>query len=141
MCGICGQYNFGGGGPVQREDIEHMTATMVHRGPDDEGYFLSGPLGLGFRRLSIIDIEGGHQPMSDREKLALIFLPGFSMAEKVTDVSGRGVGMDVVKTNLDQLKGEIDIETQVVRGTRIRMTLPYNSTAVRCASRFPGDRW
>src|SRR5690349_7197325 len=43
-----------------------MTGSLVHRGPDDEGFFLSGPLGLGFRRLSIIDLGGGHQPMSDQ---------------------------------------------------------------------------
>jgi len=44
-----------------------MTNRMVHRGPDDEGLYLSGSLGLGFRRLSIIDLGGGHQPMSDQE--------------------------------------------------------------------------
>lgn len=50
-----------------RADIERMTRTLVHRGPDDEGAYVSGPLGLGFRRLSIIDLAGGHQPMSDAE--------------------------------------------------------------------------
>ena len=49
--------------------------------------------------------------MSNREKINLIFLPGFSTADKVTDVSGRGVGMDVVKTNLDRLGGIIDIDS------------------------------
>src|SRR5262249_14739063 len=67
MCGICGQYNFGNQAPVRRADLEAMTRSIAHRGPDDEGYFLDGPLGLGFRRLSIIDLAGGHQPMSDRE--------------------------------------------------------------------------
>lgn len=67
MCGICGQYNFGTEAPVLRADIERMTRTLVHRGPDDEGAYVSGPLGLGFRRLSIIDLAGGHQPMSDAE--------------------------------------------------------------------------
>ena len=65
MCGICGQFNYQRQAPVWRGDIEKMARSMVHRGPDDEGYYVSGPLGLGFRRLSIIDIEGGHQPMSD----------------------------------------------------------------------------
>jgi asparagine synthase (glutamine-hydrolysing) len=51
-----------------------MAGTMVHRGPDDEGYHFSGPLGFGFRRLSIIDLEGGHQPMSDAdEKIWVVF--------------------------------------------------------------------
>jgi asparagine synthase (glutamine-hydrolysing) len=67
MCGICGQYNFGSEIPVELGTIKRMTDSIAHRGPDDEGFFLSGPLGLGFRRLSIIDLTGGHQPMSDEE--------------------------------------------------------------------------
>lgn len=59
-----------------REDLEKMTRTMVHRGPDDEGYHLDGPLGFGFRRLSIIDLEGGHQPMSDREESVWVVFNG-----------------------------------------------------------------
>ena len=65
MCGICGQFNYEWLAPVSRREIEKMARSIVHRGPDDEGYYVSGPVGLGFRRLSIIDIEGGHQPMSD----------------------------------------------------------------------------
>jgi two-component system chemotaxis sensor kinase CheA len=62
--------------------------------------------------------------MSDREKMALIFMPGVSTAEKVSDVSGRGVGMDVVKTNLDRLGGKIDIESTPGRGSSFRIKLP-----------------
>jgi two-component system, chemotaxis family, sensor kinase CheA len=62
--------------------------------------------------------------MSDKEKINLIFMPGFSTAEKVTDVSGRGVGMDVVKTNLDKLGGVIDIDSKLGEGTTIRIKLP-----------------
>lgn len=62
--------------------------------------------------------------MSDKEKANLIFLPGLSTAEMVTDVSGRGVGMDVVKSNLDQLGGQVDIETVRGKGTTIRIKLP-----------------
>ena len=62
--------------------------------------------------------------MSDKEKVNLIFLPGFSTAEKVTDVSGRGVGMDVVKTNLDKLGGVVDIDSEPGKGTTIRIKLP-----------------
>jgi two-component system, chemotaxis family, sensor kinase CheA len=64
------------------------------------------------------------QAMSDREKMALIFLPGVSTAEKVSDVSGRGVGMDVVKTNLDRLGGKIEIESNPGKGCRFRIKLP-----------------
>jgi asparagine synthase (glutamine-hydrolysing) len=74
MCGICGQYNFKAHDPVIREDIEKMTKTLVHRGPDDEGYYISGPVGLGFRRLSIIDLQGGHQPMFDSDlRVCIVF--------------------------------------------------------------------
>ena len=76
MCGICGQYNFKSQAPVLRRDIEKMAGSIVHRGPDDEGYYISGPLGLGFRRLSIIDIEGGHQPMSDAEESVRVVFNG-----------------------------------------------------------------
>ena len=65
--------------------------------------------------------------MSDRDKMALIFMPGVSTAEKVSDVSGRGVGMDVVKTNLDRLGGKIEIDSAPGRGTRFRIKLPADS--------------
>jgi two-component system chemotaxis sensor kinase CheA len=64
------------------------------------------------------------QTMSDQEKMHLIFLPGLSTAEKVTDVSGRGVGMDVVKTNLARLGGKVDIESEIGQGTLFRIKLP-----------------
>ena len=76
MCGICGQYNFRERVPVLRQDIEAMTRTLVHRGPDDEGYLIDGPLGLGFRRLSIIDLAGGHQPMSDPDETVWVIFNG-----------------------------------------------------------------
>jgi len=76
MCGICGQYNFGNRAPVLRRNIEAMARSLVHRGPDDEGYYVAGPLGFGFRRLSIIDLEGGHQPMSDQEESVWVVFNG-----------------------------------------------------------------
>ena len=63
MCGICGVYNAGTQEPVSPQLIEQMTHLIAHRGPDDSGLHLDGPLGLGFARLSIIDLGGGHQPM------------------------------------------------------------------------------
>ncbi len=62
--------------------------------------------------------------MSDKEKIHLIFMPGFSTAKEVTDVSGRGVGMDVVKTNLDKLGGVVDIDSSLGKGTSIKIKLP-----------------
>lgn len=76
MCGICGQFNFGSQAPVRRADIEAMTKSIAHRGPDDEGYHFDGPIGLGFRRLSIIDLSGGHQPMSDQDGTTWVVFNG-----------------------------------------------------------------
>jgi len=76
MCGICGQFNFARNEPVEPETIRRMTDSIRHRGPDDEGYLISGPLGLGFRRLSIIDLAGGHQPMSDVEETVWVIFNG-----------------------------------------------------------------
>src|SRR5580658_5182013 len=76
MCGICGQYNFGDRAPVQHHTLKRMAASITHRGPDDEGYYIEGPLGLGFRRLSIIDLAGGHQPMSDVEETVWVIFNG-----------------------------------------------------------------
>src|SRR5437667_7729143 len=76
MCGIAGQFNFERREPVERETIVRMARSIAHRGPDDEGFFIAGPVGLGFRRLSIIDLVGGHQPMSDAEETVWIIFNG-----------------------------------------------------------------
>uniref|UniRef100_A0A7V6DR25 asparagine synthase (glutamine-hydrolyzing) n=1 Tax=Desulfobacca acetoxidans TaxID=60893 RepID=A0A7V6DR25_9BACT len=67
MCGLCGVLNFNGQTQVDQEKLAAMTATLSQRGPDDVGYFCSGPVGLGHRRLSIIDLETGHQPLSNED--------------------------------------------------------------------------
>ena len=100
MCGICGQYNFGSPAPVRRSDIEAMTNSIVHRGPDDEGYFIAGPLGFGFRRLSIIDLAGGRQPMSDQEESVWVVFNGeiYNFPELKRELQGYG---HVFRTNCD----------------------------------------
>ncbi|MGD8538846.1 MAG: asparagine synthase (glutamine-hydrolyzing) [Candidatus Aminicenantes bacterium] len=67
MCGICGTVKLEGDSSVSRSIISAMCATIEHRGPDDEGIFVTDHVGLGARRLSIIDIEGGHQPLSNED--------------------------------------------------------------------------
>ncbi|MDA8263167.1 MAG: chemotaxis protein CheW [Actinomycetota bacterium] len=68
--------------------------------------------------------------MSEREILALIFLPGFSTADKVTNVSGRGVGMDVVKTNIEKIGGSIDLFTAPGEGTTFKIKIPLTLAIV-----------
>jgi asparagine synthase (glutamine-hydrolysing) len=67
MCGLCGMFESGGTRVVSREKLKAMADTIRHRGPDDEGFYASGPVGLAHRRLSIIDVEGGHQPLSNED--------------------------------------------------------------------------
>ncbi len=64
------------------------------------------------------------EQMNEREILQLIFLPGFSTAEAVTSVSGRGVGMDVVRTNVEKIGGKVDVESQAGRGSILRLRIP-----------------
>ena len=92
MCGICGQFNFARDEPVEPEIVRRMTDSIAHRGPDDEGYFFSGPLGLGFRRLSIIDLAGGHQPMSDAEETVWVIFNGeiYNFKELRAELEQRG---------------------------------------------------
>jgi asparagine synthase (glutamine-hydrolysing) len=65
MCGITGIMQFGRGEQVDPAVLRRMCAEMVHRGPDDDGIFTEGPVGLGMRRLSIVDLTTGHQPISN----------------------------------------------------------------------------
>jgi two-component system chemotaxis sensor kinase CheA len=69
--------------------------------------------------------------MSDREALLLTCLPGMSLAKKVTDVSGRGVGMDVVKENVESVSGSVEIESTKMKGTTIRMNLPLTVSIIK----------
>ncbi|MFN2123383.1 MAG: asparagine synthetase B, partial [Candidatus Promineifilaceae bacterium] len=64
MCGICGIFDPDG---VSREDIQLMAQEIAHRGPDDQGFYVNGRIGLGNRRLSIIDLAGGHQPIGNED--------------------------------------------------------------------------
>ena len=76
MCGICGIVNFNAADPVNEAVIRNMTQSLTHRGPDDEGYFVKGRVGLGHRRLSIIDRSGGKQPISNEDVSSVIIFNG-----------------------------------------------------------------
>jgi asparagine synthase (glutamine-hydrolysing) len=67
MCGICGKLEFDPEAKVSPNLLKKMADAIVHRGPDDDGYYFDGRIGLGFRRLSIIDLSGGHQPLSNED--------------------------------------------------------------------------
>src|SRR5271156_2639404 len=76
MCGICGKLNFEKGVGVKPGLIRTMMDTIRHRGPDDEGLHIASEVGLGFRRLSIIDLSHGHQPLSNEDVTIWIVFNG-----------------------------------------------------------------
>lgn len=76
MCGICGKLEFDPEATVAPNLLKHMADAIVHRGPDDEGYYAKGQIGLGFRRLSIIDLSGGHQPLANEDDSIWIVFNG-----------------------------------------------------------------
>ena len=100
MCGICGKFALGANETVSPELVTAMAATIHHRGPDDEGYYISGPVGLGFRRLSIIDLQSGHQPLSNEDGSIWIVFNGeiYNYKELRAFLLGKG---HVFKTQTD----------------------------------------
>jgi asparagine synthase (glutamine-hydrolysing) len=92
MCGIAGFFNpdesFRGG----REVLEAMTNALYHRGPEEDGYFYGGHIGLGHRRLSIIDVSGGRQPIYNEDDTVCVVLNGeiFNYVELMEDLKKRG---------------------------------------------------
>lgn len=84
--------------------------------------------GLNHERILAKAVERGlvreHQQLSEEEIANLLFLPGFSTAEKITEVSGRGVGMDVVKRMVEEMRGQVAIRSQAGRGTTVTILLP-----------------
>ena len=67
MCGIAGIFEFGEKAHVDSDVLRRMCDVIAHRGPDDDGFFTQGRIGLGMRRLSIVDLSTGHQPISDED--------------------------------------------------------------------------
>ena len=92
MCGIAGVVKFGRDERVQGDTIRQMCAVMSHRGPDDDGFYVSGPVGLGMRRLSIVDLARGHQPISNEDETAWIVFNGeiYNHAELREQLQARG---------------------------------------------------
>lgn len=92
--------------------------------------------GMDANKLKLKAIEKGlitpqeADMMPDKEAYMLVFRPGFSTAAKVTDVSGRGVGMDVVLTAVKEAKGKVDVESEMGRGSTITMTMPMSTTLI-----------
>ncbi len=92
MCGIAGAASFGGAPPPDEHLVRAMCATIVHRGPDDEGIGVFGPVAMGMRRLSIIDLAGGHQPIFNEDRSVAVVFNGeiYNFRELRADLEARG---------------------------------------------------
>jgi asparagine synthase (glutamine-hydrolysing) len=92
MCGIAGIVSAQAGDRIDAETIHRMCQSIVHRGPDDEGVFVKDGTGLGMRRLSIIDVAGGHQPVFNEDKSIWIVYNGeiYNFAELRPELESRG---------------------------------------------------
>ena len=91
MCGIAGRIN-ASGEPVTASEIHAMCNAIVHRGPDDEGLYVAGSVGLGMRRLSIIDLSGGKQPIHNEDRSLWVVLNGeiYNFQQLRIELEGRG---------------------------------------------------
>lgn len=92
MCGICGKLNFDRAARVAPSLLRAMADSIYHRGPDDDGYYFAGPVGFGFRRLAIIDLNTGHQPISNEDGTVWIVFNGeiYNYRELRHDLLARG---------------------------------------------------
>ena len=132
---------------ILRNSIDHGVETpelRIERGKPEVGKVVLGARYEGNEILISVEDDGGGinrdmvlrkaeekgllkvapELMSDREVFALVFEPGFSTAKEITDISGRGVGMDVVKKNIEKLRGSIDVASQYGKGTKITLRIP-----------------
>src|SRR5882762_1103076 len=100
MCGICGKLMFEREGRVSPALVRSMADAIQHRGPDDDGYHFSGPIGLGFRRLSIVDVSTGHQPISNEDGSVWVVFNGeiYNYRELRAELAAKG---HTLKTQTD----------------------------------------
>lgn len=92
MCGICGVFHYDARRDADAAILTAMTDVITHRGPDDSGHYLDGPVGLGMRRLSIIDLSTGHQPILNEDRSLAVVCNGeiYNFKELRTSLAGRG---------------------------------------------------
>ncbi len=92
MCGIAGAFHYKSNMPVSRNSLQKMSGEIIHRGPDDEGFYLGNSVGLAFRRLSIIDLNTGNQPIHNEDKTVWVVFNGeiYNYIELRADLKEQG---------------------------------------------------
>src|SRR5215468_1799287 len=113
-----------------RLDAYHQANQLIVEISDDGAGIDHNRLKAKALKVDVINAEEAER-MSPAEALDLIFRPGFSTAEEITEISGRGVGLDVVRSVLHRLKGTVELETQLGRGTKFRLKLPLTLAIIK----------
>ncbi|EHE0558045.1 chemotaxis protein CheA, partial [Campylobacter upsaliensis] len=116
-------------GVVQLKAYNEGNHIVVEITDDGKGLDASGLKMKALEKNFITEKEA--KQMTDKEAFALIFKPGFSTAAKVTNVSGRGVGMDVVKTNIEKLNGVIEIDSELGKGSTFKLKIPLTLVIIQ----------
>lgn len=116
-------------GVVQLKAYNEGNHIVVEITDDGKGLDASGLKMKALEKNFITEKEA--KQMTDKEAFALIFKPGFSTAAKVTNVSGRGVGMDVVKTNIEKLNGVIEIDSELGKGSTFKLKIPLTLAIIQ----------
>ena len=95
MCGIAGIFDLNGRRSIREEILKGITRTLAHRGPDGEGYYIEPGVGLGHRRLSIIDLEGGKQPLFNEDQTVCVTYNGeiYNFQEIQEELEGNSAGL------------------------------------------------
>ena len=116
---------------------------LLHQGNELSVSFADDGAGLDLARIRAKAISGGAAPnaneLSDAEASNLIFLPGFSTANTVTEISGRGIGMDVVRAEMNAVGGRIETQTEAGKGTQFRLILPLTTAVTQVVMLRMGD--
>jgi two-component system, chemotaxis family, sensor kinase CheA len=113
-----------------RLDAYHQANQLVVEISDDGGGIDAAKLKAKALKVDLINLEEAER-MSQAEAMELIFRPGFSTADEITEISGRGVGLDVVRSVLHRLKGTVELETQPGQGTKFRLKLPLTLAIIK----------
>ena len=122
---------------LERGKTEHGTVTIEARHESGEVWIIVSDDGGGMPRDIILDkaiskglVEGDGADMRDEDVYKLVFEPGFSTAAQVTEISGRGVGMDVVKKNIEKINGRVDIKSTLGKGSSFIMRIPLTMAII-----------
>ena len=100
MCGIAGKVNFDPQQPVDRDRLAAMASVITHRGPDSDGFYVGPGVGLGFRRLSIIDLSTGDQPLANEDGTIQVIFNGeiYNFADLRAESKGSAIASVPIRT-------------------------------------------